>query len=238
MVGILVSFWDCLFSGAMLVSGRVVLLFHPKKQIGKSFRYSHGIPSPGVSRGTAALYGARNLVVLGRWEQHLGWLFFVYNASDVNKKLLLFVRVQLQETEMKRCKHRVTWWWIQTIWFFNPYLRTEDPHTLQHCSSTFKGGFWLSTHGCYSKQGVGPRIIGKPQLSIVCHFGNLCCFWQERCFAEPPGNTKGSAQWRTIDLQEGRGNTVGWDHITSQMPEAWVASVSSIWLATVVMLSG
>ena len=179
---------------------------------------------------------------------------FLYTMPAMSKKAAVvcgdmeeFVRVQLQETEMKRCKHRVTWWWIQTIWFFNPYLRTEDPHTLQHCSSTFKGGFWLSTHGCYSKQGVGPRIIGKPQLSIVWiifrapsygHFGNLCCFWQERCFAEPPGNTKGSAQWRTIDLQEGRRNTVGWDHITSQMPEAWVASVSSIWLATVVMLSG
>ena len=103
---------------------------------------------------------------------------FLYTMPAMSKKAAVvcgdmeeFVRVQLQETKMKRCKHIVTWWWIETICFFNPYLRTEDPHTLQHCSSTFKGVFWLSTHGCYSKQGVGPRIIGK--TPIIYSFNHI-----------------------------------------------------------------
>ena len=138
--------------------------FSSQKKIGKSFRDSH-LPIAWHSiawrqqRYSSSLWGTKP-----RGPRKMGaasrLVVFLYTMPAMSKKAAVvcgdmeeFVRVQLQETEMKRCKHIVTWWWIETICFLNPYLRIEDSHTLQHCSSTFKGGFWLSTHGCYSKQG-------------------------------------------------------------------------------------
>ena len=47
MVGILLSYWDDLFSGAMLVSGRVYNLNVPCKQQGQKKRHVKHRPAPG-----------------------------------------------------------------------------------------------------------------------------------------------------------------------------------------------
>lgn len=62
------------------------------------------------------------------------------------------------------------------------------------------------------------------------HFENLLRFLEMKTrFAEPPGNTKGSAKWWTVDLQEGRGNAVGWDHTTSHTPKQQTVEVPETW---------